>query len=84
MAAGTRLADASATLTAPDQETSMKQQDESLEALVAAGAQALGLTVDPAWRDGVNFHLRLLLEHAARVEDFPLADEAEPAPVFDA
>jgi len=60
----------------------MKQQDEFLEALVAASAQALRLAIDPAWRDGVNFHLRLLLEHAARVDDFPLADDAEPGPVF--
>jgi hypothetical protein len=62
----------------------MQQQDESLEALVAAAVQALGLTIDPAWRDGVNFQLRLLLEHAARVDEFALADEAEPAPVFHA
>jgi hypothetical protein len=62
----------------------MKHQDDFLEAFIAASAQALGLTIDPAWRDGVNFHLRLLLEHAARVDDFPLADESEPAPVFHA
>ena len=62
----------------------MKQQDELLEALVAASAPALGLSIDPAWRDGVKFHLRLLLEHAARVDDFALADESEPAPVFHA
>ncbi len=62
----------------------MKHQDEFLEAFIAASAQASGLPIDPAWRDGVNFHLRLLLEHAARVDDFPLADESEPAPVFHA
>jgi Protein of unknown function (DUF4089) len=67
-----------------EREVSMKQQDETLEALVAATAQALGLSVDPTWRDGVKFHLRLLLDHAARVDAFALAAEAEPAPVFHA
>jgi hypothetical protein len=62
----------------------MQQEDEFLEALVAASTQALGLSVDPTWRDGVKFHLRLLLDHAARVDAFALADEAEPAPVFHA
>lgn len=69
-------------MTGSEREVLMKRQDDGLEALVTASAQALGLTIDPAWRDGVNFHLRLLLEHAARVDDFALADEAEPAPVF--
>jgi hypothetical protein len=67
-----------------EREVSMQQQDETLEALVAATAQALGLSIDPTWRDGVKFHLRLLLDHAARVDAFPLADECEPAPVFHA
>ncbi len=58
--------------------------DDFIEALMAAAAQALGLTVEPAWRDAVKFHLRLVLDHAARVDDFPLSDDAEPAPVFHA
>lgn len=61
-----------------------KQQDNFIETLIAAGAQALGLTIDPAWRDAVGFHLRLVLDHAARVDEFPLPDDAEPAPVFHA
>jgi hypothetical protein len=55
-----------------------------VEDLMASGAQALGLTIDPAWRDSVKSNLRLVLDHAARVEAFPLSDEAEPAPVFHA
>lgn len=51
---------------------------------MASGAQALGLTIDPTWRSSVRFHLRLVLDHAARVDAFELPDEAEPAPVFHA
>lgn len=55
-----------------------------IDDLMIAGAQALGLTIDPAWRAGVKFNLRLVLDHAARVEAFSLPDDAEPAPVFHA
>jgi hypothetical protein len=51
-------------------------------ALVAASGQALGLPLDPAWLEAVAFNLRLILRHAALVDEFPLPDEAEPAPVF--
>ena len=51
---------------------------------MTAAAQALGLTIEPGWRDGVKFNLRLMLDHAARVGAFPLPDDAEPAPVFHA
>jgi len=61
-----------------------RENSDFIDALMAAGAQALGLTIDPAWRDGVKFHLRLVLAHAARVDQFPLPDDAEPAPVFHA
>ena len=60
------------------------QRHDATDALVAAGAQALGLTLDPAWRASVKFNLQLILTHAARVDEFPLADETEPAPIFHA
>ena len=62
----------------------VKEHKDFIEVLMAAGAQALGLTIDAAWRDAVKFHLRLVLDHAARVDEFPLPDDAEPAPVFHA
>lgn len=61
-----------------------RQQRDFIDGLIAASAQALGLTIDPAWCDGIRLHLRLVLDHAARVEEFSLPDEAEPAPVFHA
>jgi hypothetical protein len=57
--------------------------EESKEAaMVAASAQALGLKLDPAWEASVRFNLRLILRHAALVDEFPLPDDAEPAPIF--
>jgi hypothetical protein len=61
-----------------------KEHDDFIEALMSAAGQALGLTIDPAWHEAVKFHLRLVLDHAARVEEFPLPDDAEPGPVFHA
>jgi len=53
-----------------------------IDTLVAASAQALALPIAPAWREGVRRNLHLLLTHAALVDQFPLPDETEPAPVF--
>ena len=55
-----------------------------LTRLVEAGAKALGLPLDAAWHASVKFNLQLILRHAALVEEFPLPDDAEPAPVFHA
>jgi hypothetical protein len=57
---------------------------DPIDALVAANAQALGLTLDPAWHKSVAFNLRLILRHAALVDEFKLPDDAEPAPIFHA
>jgi len=50
------------------------------ETVAAVNAQALALPLEPAWRGGVNFNLRLILELGIRVDEFPLPDDAEPAP----
>lgn len=55
-----------------------------LDAYLDAAAGLLGLTIDPAWREPVLANLRVLKAAAALVEEFPLPDEAEPAPVFGA
>jgi hypothetical protein len=57
---------------------------DAIDAFVTATAQALGLELDPAWHDSVAFNLRLILRHAALVDEFALPDDAEPAPVFHA
>ena len=60
------------------------KQADAIQVLVTANAQALGLTLDPAWHDSVAFNLRLIQRHAALVDEFALPDNAEPAPVFHA
>ena len=57
---------------------------DAVDALVVAGAQALGLTLDPSWQASVKSNLQLILRHAALVDEFALPDDAEPAPVFQA
>jgi hypothetical protein len=55
---------------------------DALDALVAASARALALPLEPAWRPAVRANLDVTLRLAALFMDFPLPDEAEPAPVF--
>ena len=57
---------------------------DSINALVAASARALGITLDSSWKAGVEFNLQLILSHAARLDGFTLPDDAEPAPIFHA
>lgn len=56
----------------------------SIDALVAASALALGIELDPSWKAGVAFNLQLIFSHAARLDDFALPNDAEPAPIFHA
>lgn len=53
-----------------------------LEAWLDAGTALLGIAVAPEWRDAVLMHLRITRDLAQQVLDFPLPDDAEPAPVF--
>ena len=57
-------------------------EEDPIEALVIAGAHALALPVEPAWRADVVLNLRLIFRHAALVDEFVLPDDAEPAPIF--
>jgi Protein of unknown function (DUF4089) len=57
---------------------------DATDALVEAGAEALGLPLDPTWQAGVKFNLQLILRHAALVDEFSLPDDAEPAPIYHA
>ena len=62
----------------------LKPKHDALDTVIAASAQALGLTLDPSWQDNIKFNLQLVLRHAALVDEFALPDDAEPAPVFHA
>ncbi len=55
-----------------------------LDSFVDASALILGIAIQPEWREAVKANLALTLRMGALVLDFPLPDEAEPAPVFTA
>jgi len=55
---------------------------DNIDWLVKASAQALGIPLERGWTEGVAFNLRLILRHAKLVDEFPLADDIEPGPVF--
>jgi len=54
------------------------------DTLVVTSAQAIGISLDPAWHEAIALNLRLILHHAMLVDEFPLADDTEPASVFHA
>jgi len=57
---------------------------DSLDDYIDAAARALAVPIEPAWKPAVRANLELTLRLAALVAEFPLPDEAEPAPVFEA
>ena len=65
----------------PQRRISGRHRD-GIDWLVEASAQALGISLERGWSEGVAFNLRLILRHAKLVDEFPLADDIEPAPVF--
>ena len=55
---------------------------DPLDAFVDAAAHVLALPVEPAWKGAVKANLAVTFALAASFADFPLPDDAEPAPVF--
>ena len=53
-----------------------------LDAYINAVAPALGLRIEPAWRESVRANLAVTMRMAKIVDEFVLPDESEPAPVF--
>ena len=58
--------------------------DEQLDAMITAGVAALGLAVEPEWMPTIRANLAVSLRHANNITEFAMADDAEPAPVFEA
>jgi Protein of unknown function (DUF4089) len=57
---------------------------DDLDNLIAAAAHAIGLPVEPAWQPAIRRNLEVTRRLAALVASFPLPDDTEPAPVFQA
>ena len=63
----------------PDGAPSSRQP---LDHFIDAAAHALALPIEPAWKGAVRTNLAVTLALAASFAEFPLPDDAEPAPVF--
>jgi Protein of unknown function (DUF4089) len=62
----------------------MVKPDETLDQFIEAAARMLSLPIEPEWKAAIRANLEMSLRHAALVDEFPLQDDAEPAPVFKA
>ncbi len=62
----------------------MATGSDPLDGFIDAAARALQLPIEPEWKPAVKANLAVTLKHAAAVAEFPLPDDAEPAPVFKA
>lgn len=51
---------------------------------IDAAARLLDLPIEPAWKPAVAANLAATLRLAASFMEFPLTDDAEPAPIFTA
>ena len=56
--------------------------DTAIDAHINAASVLVGLTIEAQYREGVKLNLRATANAARAVLQFPLDDEAEPAPVF--
>jgi len=61
---------------------SVARSGDPLDTLIAGSARVLALPVKAAWQPTVKTNLDVTLKLAALFADFPLPDDAEPAPVF--
>ena len=68
----------------PPKRSRKAAQRNSLDDLVDAAARSLDLSIAPAWRGAVKANLAVTFALAELFADFPLPDDAEPAPVFSA
>jgi 1-carboxybiuret hydrolase subunit AtzG-like protein len=58
--------------------------EQTLDTLIDANATALALPIEAAWKPGIKSNLQVTLRLANMVAEFPLPDETEPAPTFEA
>ncbi len=56
--------------------------EDPVEAAIDAAAALFELTLEESWREAAITSLRTVAAAARLVEEFPLEDEAEFAPVF--
>jgi hypothetical protein len=58
--------------------------NDTTDAWITSSAAMLGLPIESAWLPAIRANVEVTFRLAALVDEFPLLDEAEPAPVFEA
>jgi hypothetical protein len=58
--------------------------DDITDAWITSSAAMLGLPIETAWLPTIRANVEVTFRLAKLVDDFPLPDEAEPAPVYEA
>jgi hypothetical protein len=58
--------------------------DDITQAWIMSSAAMLGLPIESAWLPAICANVEVTFRLATLVDEFPLPDEAEPAPVFEA
>jgi hypothetical protein len=61
-----------------------KKMADPLDDYIEAVSTALALPIEESWRPAVRANLEVSLRLARLVDEFPLPDETEPAPIFTA
>ncbi len=59
-----------------------QKSGDPLDDLIVSAADVLRLPTEPEWLPAIRTNLQMTLNFAKLVDDFPLPDEAEPAPAF--
>jgi hypothetical protein len=58
--------------------------DDLTDAWITSSAALLGLPIESAWMPSIRANVEVTFRLAKLVDDFPLPDEAEPAPIYEA
>jgi hypothetical protein len=58
--------------------------DDLTDAWITSSAALLGLPIESAWMPSIRANVEVTFRLAKMVDDFPLPDEAEPAPIYEA
>ncbi len=57
--------------------------DDAILVWIRSSAAMLKVPLDPAWLPAIQAHVEVTFRLARLIDEFPLPDEAEPAPVYE-
>jgi hypothetical protein len=57
--------------------------ENEIYAWIRSSAEMLNLPLEPGWLPAVKANVEVTFRFAASVDEFPLPDETEPAPVYE-